>query len=83
MSESNPIKGSDIIEEGALSNAIEQAQKLTLIYSDLEKGIKAIAGSSKSFLGVDPKSVKDIQEQTKRSFQYLMLDLNSSWLPLV
>jgi len=65
MSESNPIKGSDIIEEGALSNAIEQAQKLTLIYSDLEKGIKAIAGSSKSFLGVDPKSVKDIQEQTK------------------
>lgn len=55
------IKGSEIIEDGHLSNAIKQAETLKKVYTELDVEIKKLAKSSKSGLGgVNPNSAQGI-----------------------
>ena len=58
-----PIKGSEIIEDGHLKNAITQAETLKKVYSELDTQIKKTASTAKSGLGgVNPNSAKGIQQ---------------------
>jgi len=57
------IKGSEIIEDGHLKNAITQAETLKKVYSELDTQIKKTASTAKSGLGgVNPNSAKGIQQ---------------------
>ena len=57
------IKGSEIIEDGHLKNAITQAETLKKVYTELDAQIKKTASTAKSGLGgVNPNSAQGIQK---------------------
>ena len=73
------IKGTDIIEDGHLDNAIKQAQELLKVYNELDKAIKRTAEASKqASQGADTNRAKGIQrvnEELKKSEQIKKADL--------
>jgi hypothetical protein len=67
MSESNPIKRQELIEDNVFSNATKSANELKDVLSDLVVGFEGIIKVNNEFLKLnkDPKSAKEIRDISK------------------